>query len=397
MTNKLENILRLVIFAGAGGLVIWLLFSAPAADAERYAADIVERCGSEEAGACYEREVPALLSELSLPEIFSVIREVRQADPQYQFCHVLAHKLGENIVAEDPSRWVEAMQYNPPDGLCSNGFIHGVVGGRFRAEVLDDETIAKHLPDFSRACEPRPGWSPTALDQAICYHGMGHLYMFITDADISKALAVCEQSTHSPTGDFRQVCREGVFMQIYQPLEPDDFLLIERMAVKPTPQTVRDFCARYEQDEYEGACLRESWPFFQEEVLTAPGIADFCAGQPNAREEDSCYISSFSLLGRRSLDVPERALGVCAASAEERRALCYAHAATSIIEENRDAAEAVIQFCAQAPDGYANECLRSIANKVDFIFGDSVYRQKFCSALPQEMRGYCSMVRRTVQ
>lgn len=366
-------------------------FAQSASGTFQHAQAAVETC-AHEAGrdACYERDIPELLGSISLLELFEVIRTVRSLDPEYQFCHVLAHKLGELVVAQDPSKWVEAIQYNPPDGLCSNGFIHGVVGGRFRAEVLDDMTLETHLPDFARACEPRPGWQPSALDQAICYHGMGHLYMFITDADIPTALSLCEATAQSGTGDFRRVCREGVYMQIYQPLEPDDFLLIERMEVKPTKETVREFCAVYERDEYEGACLRESWPFFRDEVFTGAGIERFCAGQPNAAEETACFESAFALLGRTSLGAPERVLAACAEVGEQWRSMCYAHSAVTIIEEDRDAGETLVDFCNSAPDGYGNECLEGMAQKAHFLFGDSPYRSAFCTALPMHLRSVCS-------
>ena len=223
----------------------------------------------------------------------------------------------------------------------------------------------------------------------MCYHGMGHLYMFITDADIPKALSLCEATAESDTGDFRRVCREGVYMQIYQPLEPDDFLLIEQMEVKPTKETVREFCARYERDEYEGACLRESWPFFREEVLAGSGIERFCAGQPNPNEEIACFESAFTLLGRTSLGTPERVLAACAEAGERWRSMCYEYSAITIIEEDRDAGEALVDFCNSAPDGYRNECLEGMAQKAHFLFGDSPYRPAFCGALPAYLRSAC--------
>src|SRR3989344_3814855 len=210
-------------FAALAALLMWFVLSSR----ETALVKIVHDCAqARDRSACYEAEVPTLYPQLSVAQVFDIVREIRREDPSYQFCHVLAHKIGERVVAEDPERWIDAIPLNPPDGLCSNGFIHGVVGGRFRAEVLDDETLEKLIPDFSRACEPRKGWQPSSLDQAICYHGIGHLYMFVTDADIPKALSLCERTARGsdPERDFRRVCREGVFMQIYQPLEPDDYL-----------------------------------------------------------------------------------------------------------------------------------------------------------------------------
>jgi len=348
---------------------------------------IVNLCGSEpDRSACYEREVPRMLPEAPLGRVFEVVREIRSLDLSYQFCHVLAHKLGERVVAEDPERWVDAIPLNPTDGLCSNGFIHGVLGGRFRAEVLEPEALKRLIPDFTRACAPRDGWSPTDLDTAICSHGMGHLYMFISDADIPSSLSLCEDTMPEA---LKRVCREGVYMQIYQPLEPDDFLLIERMSVKPTKETVRSFCARYSKDEYEGACLRESWPFFREELKTGEGITQFCTGQPNNQEEVACYETALTLSGRFTLGDSSRALSLCGEMTETWKPMCYASGARAILEEERADGVKAVAFCMNAPAPHQEQCLASLADTANFIFGDSSERKDFCALIPRELRLRC--------
>ncbi|MHB1086758.1 MAG: hypothetical protein ACYCZ0_03355 [Minisyncoccota bacterium] len=353
----------------------------------REAQRIVKVCASEQdRSACYEREVPQILPKVPLGGVFDTIREIRALDPSYQFCHVLAHKLGERVVAEDPEKWIDAIPLNPSDGLCSNGFIHGIVGGRFRAEVLEPEMLKKLAPDFTRACAPRKGWSPSDLDKAICSHGMGHLYMFVTDADIPIALSLCENTMPNA---MKRVCREGVYMQIYQPLEPDDFLLIERMSVKPTKETVRSFCARYSKDEYEGACLRESWPFFREELKTGEGITRFCSGQPNSLEEVACYESALTLSGRFNLGDSSRALSLCGEVADQWKALCYATGARAILEEDRAGGKKAVTFCMSAPASQQGQCLTALADTASFIFGDSSRQKAFCALIPEDLRPRC--------
>ena len=340
--------------------------------------------------ACYEAEVAPLYPELSVPHIFDIIRDIRREDPSYQFCHVLAHKIGERVVAEDPDRWIDAIPLNPSDGLCSNGFIHGVVGGRFRAEVLDDATLQKLLPDFRRACEPHNGWKPSDLDKAICYHGMGHLFDFITDADLNKALALCEQTT---TEQYRRVCREGVFMQIFQPLEPDDYLMIERMSVKPTKDTVRQFCARFKDNAaYEGACLRESWPLHPG-MADGTGVESFCSHQPNAEEETACYQSATAIIGRQSLGNPERAASACTELPQKWQDMCFSTVAQAFLEENRTDASKAIGFCARAESVLAQRCMTWLITQAPFIFGQNKSEMKeFCAALPDGMKADCGQI-----
>lgn len=387
------NMFRVASVVGAIALTIFAFFPDDSS-ADYLARDIVARCAKNTPRAtCYGREVPALLTDLNLPEVFEVIRRIREQDPSYQYCHVLAHKIGESVVAEDPEHWLDAIPYNPLDGLCSNGFIHGVIGGRFRADVLDEETREQYVPDFSRACEPRGAWQPTRLDQAICYHGLGHLYLFVTNADIPKALDLCERTAAGgPKDDFRRVCREGVFMQIYQSLDPDDdFLVNERMSIRPTRETVRQFCARFERDEYEGACLRESWPLFREEIMDGTGVATFCAGQPNPEEEIACYEGVFSIVGRLSLEKPEHIATVCGHVPAEYGAMCWADTAATILEEDRNALEHAIALCDSAPERYQTFCLEALAQRTSFIFGDTRDAARFCAMLPTYIRKMCTL------
>ncbi len=375
-------------------LFVFSFFTGPktVARLEAVTQKIVEECkrGNESPDHCYEREVPKLYGKLSVGEIFEVIHTIRVKDPSYQFCHVLAHLIGERVVAEDKSRWVEAISLNPSGNLCSNGFIHGVIGGRFRADVLDDKTLENLIPDFSRACEPRRGWNPTPLDQAVCYHGMGHLYDFITAANLPQALSLCERTTFSKTRDFRRVCMEGVFMQIYQPLEPDDFILIENMSVKPATTTIRSFCSVFADDEYEGACLRESWPFFREGILNGTGAKVFCSDQPNRAEETKCFETISAIVGRMSLGNPSKAINACNNFPKERQEICYAISAQAVLEEDSDYSDKAISLCKSAPGDIANSCIQTLYSRTQFIFGSNKEaHNRFCQALPSPTKEEC--------
>lgn len=335
---------------------------------------------------CYESLVPQLYPDFSVPQVFDVVREILVQDRSYQFCHVLGHKIGQAVVAQDPAHWRDAIAFNPPDNLCSNGYIHGVVGGRFRSEVLDDATIEKLIPDFSLACEPSAVWHPTSFDRAVCYHGMGHLYDFITNADVPKALSLCRATMPK---DGQRVCIQGVFMQIYQPLEPDDYELIAQMETKPTAETVRQFCAVYKDPEYVGSCLEESWPLFRESILNGTGAETFCAGYPNAEESLYCWQGISAIVGRTSLADPAQAVNACSHFPSERQGMCFAGSAQAVIEENRDLGTGAVALCAQARGAAADECYASLAKRATSIFGESSRRAAFCALLPEAYRAVC--------
>lgn len=370
----------------AASVALYSMYGASTADAE----SIVDRCTeAADHASCYEREVPALAGEQSIPDLFEMIRTIRRLDSSYQFCHVLAHKLGEDAVAKDPSLWLDLMVLNPSDGMCSNGFLHGIIVGKFRNDVLDDSTLEKTIPDFARACEPRVGWSPTPLDQAICYHGMGHLFMFITNADITKSLSTCDRISQSKSGNFERVCREGVFMQIYQPLEPDDFALIELLPVAPTRENYRALCAGYD-DADEGACLREAWPYFRDDILTGSGVALFCSGQPNADEESACYEAVTTIIGRQLLGDAGGVSKACDAIPNERRSTCYTASAQAFLEEDRSDGARAIEICNRASGVIGPECISTLVARADWIFGHgSEGHHAFCMKVPEEFEKAC--------
>lgn len=388
---------RLTVFALLAALALAALALAARgghSPASERARDIASRCAGEgDHAPCYEREVPRLYPELSVPELFDIVREIRRRDPTYTFCHVLGHKIGERVVAEDPARWSENIVLNPPDNLCSSGYLHGVAIERFRADVFDDALFEESIPSFAAACTSRPGWQLSDFIQATCYHGLGHLFFYIADADMPKALSVCTRTARggSERDSFTRLCYEGVFMSLFQPLEPDDFLLIERMEVKPSTTTVRSYCARFLDNAQEGACLRESWPYSREDILGGEGVGAFCSGQPDSAQEFACYESSFSIMGRMALSRPEDARTACDLAPEKYRVMCYERAALAILEEDMARGGEAVALCEAIPGAYQDECMQFLAARAEFVFGDrSKERGAFCAALPEEFARACS-------
>ena len=359
---------------------------------ETYAAQILAEC--EDASyrpTCYEEEVPKLLGTFSLEDTFEVVRQLQKEDESYRFCHVLAHELGEREVAKDPSRWFDIIPRCPQDGLCSNGCVHGAAVERFSQEVLNDEQITSIIPDLDHACEPRDGFNPTLLDQAICYHGIGHMAMHITKADIPKSLDICDQIVYKEDGrNFERVCDEGVFMQIFQPLEPEDYALVEALPMIPTADNLNEFCNYYDKNE-RAACWREGWPLIEDSTRSSEGIVRFCSNTADAIEERICYDTALSVMARHSLDTPGRAHTICGGLPEERQGQCYRISAVAIIEEDRTRGVEAVEFCeAISEEDPQNACYEGLVNAINFVFhAESENQQNVCDALPNPWNERC--------
>jgi hypothetical protein len=191
------------------------------------AKQMVDRCKTSKfTQTCYDKEIPKLMdnpTNLSMENAFAVTRIVQDIDKSFPYCHVLGHELSAKEVNKDPSKWKDVVS-RCPSGTCSNGCIHGGFQEKFRAESLTDAQVQQVLPDLKTICEDRDNWHPTGLEQASCYHALGHLTMYLTRADTTKSSSLCNTIAQKSDGrDFRHLCYDGVFMQIYQPLEPEDF------------------------------------------------------------------------------------------------------------------------------------------------------------------------------
>lgn len=377
----------LYLISGGVALALFLTWFAlaPRADSlvEYHAQAMVNECRSEtgeEKKRCYEREGVSRYGELTVPELFMVIRKIRILDPGYQFCHVLGHRIGELRALEDPERWIDAIPENPTDNMCSNGFIHGVIIGRFRDDVVTDEEFKADLSSFVEACAPREGWRPSPLDRAICYHGMGHLFAFITELKVPRALSMCRSIAVGEAQQYLRVCQEGVFMQIYQPLEPDDYELLTHLTHPPTKQTYRSFCSQYKKDDEEAACLREAVAYFRNDLREGKGVDAFCAGHPKGYTED-CYETALTIIGRTQLGNTGAVVQACSRVSESRRGGCLGRAALAVLEEASGDVQMALSTCLAAPPPYDRACLDFLGSRAQFIFPDNSGVGAFCSAI----------------
>jgi hypothetical protein len=170
--------------------------------------------------SCYDREIPLLMDTISMEEAFSVTARIQSQDRSYSYCHVLGHKLSAKETRKHPDAWKDVIT-RCPFGMCSNGCTHGAFQERFRVEdTLTDPEIENLKGELSTVCEARGDWKPTGMEQATCYHALGHLTMYLTGADMKKAVSLCKDISRKSDGrNFENVCFDGVFMQMFQPLE----------------------------------------------------------------------------------------------------------------------------------------------------------------------------------
>ncbi len=387
---KLKKLLLFLLIFLVGTEIFSLIrnpFIAPSL--QSYADRIYHTCETEASHQeCYQREVPQLLGKISLQEAFTVTKMIQDQDPSYKYCHILGHQLAEKETAKDPSKWKDVVR-SCPIGVCSNGCQHGALLQRFRSETLSDAQVPEVLPDLQTICDYKNGVTLTSFDKTNCYHGLGHLTMYITGGDINRSVIICDQIFPAPDrSSMRHLCYEGLFMQLFQPLEPEDEALVKGLA--PAKSDLRPFCERLNSVEQVEACWQEGWPLYDAEVKTPQGLVKYCS-VPSKPQQFGCYMMLFHVISQfLNFNEPQIAK-FCNQIPSNMRGQCYANAASATIESDRTFVPRVLNLCSLAQDATtANECYKNLALNASYnLPPSSAEFTNLCNSLPQPWKTTC--------
>lgn len=356
---------------------------------EEYAARVMEICASSSyRPSCYDKEIPKLMDAITMEQAFEVTQRIQKKDSEYWYCHVLGHNVSGRETAKDPKKWKEVIP-RCPSGMCSNGCIHGALQERFRKENFSEDELARVLPDLSDICDEKPNWHPTGMERATCYHALGHLLMYLSAANTKKSVDVCKQIARKSDGDdFTQVCFDGVFMQLFQPLEPEDIALIEGKT--PKKEELKSFCAPYDL-EPGASCWSEGWPLYWEQVKTPQGLVRFCDALEEGVARQRCYNGMFFVMAAQFRLDEEKIIDFCREIPLPSRERCFANAAGRIIETDFQLVKKALDVCEKATHVEAGDaCYGELAMYGQFNFHQGSKEQKeLCDGLPHKWRTNC--------
>jgi hypothetical protein len=360
-------------------------------DHNTLASKTIEICSNQKyKSACYDKEIPKLMeppSELSMEEAFEVARKVQKNDKSFVFCHVLGHKLAEKETSKDPSRWKEVIS-RCPSGVCSNGCIHGAFQEKFRNESLTDAEIESIKPELLTICRERENFHPSGIEQGSCYHALGHLTMYLTAADVRKSVQLCKELAISEKKrDFRAVCFDGVFMQIFQPLEPEDYALIKNLT--SSIQNVQSFCNQFEGKE-KASCWSESWPLKVEDLKKAEGLITFCS-YLEEKNRTRCFDNMFYIMPIQFKFDTQTMLLYCASFPEELSGKCASQVALRYVQNDFENIDEAVDFCQKSLYYDTKQrCFEVLATQASYNFPkNSSQYQTMCSSLPPEWSEKC--------
>lgn len=359
---------------------------------QTYAQNAVKKCASSSYHpTCYEKEISSLMdppASLSMEDAFEVTRLVQGMDSSFPYCHVLGHELSAKEVRKDPSKWEDVVT-RCPAGLCSNGCIHGGFQERFRTDSMTDAEVDKIKGDLENVCEKRASWNPTGMEQASCYHALGHLTMYITSANIKKAVSLCDEIALKSDGrDYRRLCYDGAFMQIFQPLEPEDFALIK--GKEQTLSTIDAFCNQFPSKE-KGSCISESWPLYRQDLMTNPQrVVDICSKEDTG-ETERCYDALFYVITAEFNFDLGKIENYCLALPKNVQTICFDNASSRLIETDYRNIDKSANLCTFAAQKTGNDaCYQELLKYSTYNFHNgSEEMKKLCNRLPSPWDKKC--------
>ena len=424
LLKKIYEQKRLFSIATAGSLffAVVLVIAVPRTFAsqeplQQYADKIVQECASaSDHPTCYDQVIPKLMQTLSMQDTFKVTTLIQQQDSSYWFCHALGHTLSTIEYSKDPSNWQNVVE-ECPVGMCSNGCIHGAIQAHFSSATVPTAQLPTLIPALSQICEDRSDWHPTPEEQSSCYHEIGHISMFLTGGDPELAESqICDKvSVKSDGRNFLQTCHEGVFMQIFEPREADDFaidytLIPDKKAIAVCGQYapgvekggcwkagwvghIQQFCDTFSGD-IRNACYREAWVVDSSEIKTAPGILSYCSYSSNPDEKTKCFNKLFySLMSMTNFNY-QYVESICETFTDTGvMAQCYANTASRLIETDTSLVAKAVGVCNDAKKyGIDGACWKELQYYANFAFTKgSAQQQQLCSLLPASLQKDCGV------
>lgn len=396
LTHKNAQIAGIVVLIGivvVGGIAAWRISDTSHSQKITEQAEIVlEACEDDSyRPACYDIEIPKVMDRgLTLEESFKVTALIQEQDSEYWYCHVLGHNVSAKEAAKDISRWTEVVA-RCPQGVCSNGCLHGAFQERFRGEYVNEDELEALIPEIKDICRRGEGHrNYTGLEQASCYHALGHLTMYITNADINRAIEVCDRVSIEGERDFSNLCYDGAFMQIYQPLEPEDIALVQDIAPQTRDEAIA-YCAQFVGSR-RTSCYMESWPLFVDSFDKEFGSMEaFCERGFSSRDKTRCFNGVFYVMAARSNFNEDKVAEICSYVSENVKAQCYANSASRFLETDYKLAQKAVDVCEHAEkEGFGEQCYEELLfySAYNYNVGSESFT-RLCATLPEPWKTRC--------
>jgi hypothetical protein len=251
-------------------------------------------------------------------------------------CHPLLHELGHAAYARYKD-FAKTISYEK--GLCNSGYTHGAIEMHFLAAGDDIRTTLRTTcaRDFD-----------TMFEEWQCFHGVGHGLMYVTNKDLTKALAMCQELD----SEFAtSACQNGVFM--------DRFIVIDHTGAPIDAAGIDTRLCRRQEDHFKAQCY-----------LYAPTA--YLTHHANS------YGAAFS---------------DCKANAEMGyRTACMHGVGSQASKDNITRPRIARNVCRRAPNGFASACIEGAISILVNHYASVKPVEPLCKTTFSEYRQLCEAV-----
>ncbi|MBA3733450.1 hypothetical protein H0W91_03700, partial [Patescibacteria group bacterium] len=194
--------------------------------------------------------------------------------------------------------------------------------------------------------------------------------------------------------DYVQTCTQGIFMQIFQPLEPEDLALVKNLV--QTKNTVKKFCSTFKDKQIMfDACTSESWPLFGAELMNPKYMEKFCSYSTAPYAYKKCQANMMSMItlslvlkNTELSGLNDFCLGL---SSSEKRGDCFASAAGRLIQIDPVFVTRALSVCQTADKSkLGKSCYETVVQygKLSFLLDSKEYKD-YCTKLPDSWSKMC--------
>lgn len=312
------------------------------------AKNISEECRSGQA-SCWEDGVEnRLLEKYPLASVFDAIYDW----DTYFSCHAFTHFIGRAVYRQTRSIPDSYAQVNY---TCHGGAFHGVMEAflderKQTLDKLDGTEIERICKDSKSLIKKEPD-----MIYFECFHGFGHAFMFVTDANLPLSLLYCDRMSDVP---YREACYGGSLMENSTSSTNKDHRSVWiREGDKFYPCTILE-------EKYLNQCY-----FYQANYLLMKTNRDFtqvfddCSILNNPKHVDYCLLGLGAQLASVSNEQGmERASSVCPLARGDARQRCIEGAVPSIFDRYGGDPAKPLEFCKLIADDLKEFCFGKVGS-----------------------------------
>lgn len=299
---------------------------------------------------CYSAEMEKLSLRYDYKYAYDVLHALQKIDNiALRQCHVINHGIGWGVYKMDPENWKSYI--GKLSSECAYGSTHGLME-KYVATLPDGKITEKEVAELCIG-ESNIG----------CAHALGHLIVVSEEADMDKALALCEAIEDKGA---LNSCYSGAFMEHH--IAPT--LVLHGLAEEGRenwPSFLykdEEFCNTYTGIKQEICWTRLSASAEQYFKSDPVKTFEFCNRAPNINSVRGCKTGSFTqLFYAVDFDFPTLQRYCMIASEDDPafETICYkeiVNIAFAVFKPEK--ADTILPFCSSLSDDYQKDCFGRI-------------------------------------